>query len=488
MTEHDVDVLSKMLTHKYADAVSSAYREFYRIFDSNIRSPVYAPGVKHGGRNKALFTTKDKVFYEPIFTGSTRNKRITGISPRTASDLKLILGSDYNSMISALNSAKQKLIDAIGDDNKEKLRILRENHADEGLIHELETKLPFLDTDSRQRHYKWTTDTRELDYLHRMFDNRNFIRDTAADKIRDEVNPYEKLRSKYFDNVVTEPEDKPEDRPPIEPAKEEEVKQDEQKEDAEPAQEPKKEEVVVDPFKTFVDNLFDSYRTSRDEKYKAYANAFMDQVRNLDKAGQSDAAYRTYLGKYQDPVKFIDVFQDKVMQGGDKGLEYGSLIADYLDDPSYVAKDDEDKARYDYVMQHWRSHERYPDVANPYTKAANPDDVPIRVDTRKEPAIKGQPMPYPQPQQSAKVNQSDISAHQPVLIPQYAQPTNVHNLVSYDYALTTNAEYMRKQIQNANNKLFPRYGPEYLKKMRKLRIDMNKNYALKGGMPLSAFL
>lgn len=79
------------------------------------------------------------------------------------------------------------------------------------------------------------------------------------------------------------------------------------------------------------------------------------------------------------------------------------------------------------------------------------------------------------------------SYKQPVLIPQYTQPTNIHNLLSFDYAMTTNAEYMRSKIQEANNKMFPRKDIGDVRKMRKLRIDNNKNTALKGGMPMSAF-
>ena len=75
----------------------------------------------------------------------------------------------------------------------------------------------------------------------------------------------------------------------------------------------------------------------------------------------------------------------------------------------------------------------------------------------------------------------------PVYVPQYSQPTNIHDMLNFDYALTTNAEYMRSRIQEANNKMFPRKDLRDVKKMRKLRIDNNKNIALKGGMPISAY-
>ncbi len=76
---------------------------------------------------------------------------------------------------------------------------------------------------------------------------------------------------------------------------------------------------------------------------------------------------------------------------------------------------------------------------------------------------------------------------QAVKVPQYTQPTNIHDMLSFDYAITTNAEYMRSRIQEANNKMFPRKDLSDVKKMRKLRIDNNKNVALKGGMPMSAY-
>lgn len=103
---------------------------------------------------------------------------------------------------------------------------------------------------------------------------------------------------------------------------------------------------------------------------------------------------------------------------------------------------------------------------------ANPTDI------EKDPSKGGMPIMSPE---------TKLTYTQPVLVPQYSQPTNVHNLLSFDYALTTNAEYMRSKIQEANNKMFPRKDLSDVKKMRKLRIDNNKNTALKGGMPMSAF-
>lgn len=103
---------------------------------------------------------------------------------------------------------------------------------------------------------------------------------------------------------------------------------------------------------------------------------------------------------------------------------------------------------------------------------------PNPTDIEKDPSKGGMPM---------MSDESKLSYTQPVLIPQYTQPTNIHNLLSFDYALTTNAEYMRSRIQEANNKMFPRKDISDVKKMRKLRIDNNKNTTLKGGMPMSAF-
>ena len=60
-------------------------------------------------------------------------------------------------------------------------------------------------------------------------------------------------------------------------------------------------------------------------------------------------------------------------------------------------------------------------------------------------------------------------------------------LTSFDNASTANAQRMRKMIAENNMKMFPRHDLNYNNKMSKLRIDLNKNIHLKGGMPLSAF-
>lgn len=76
----------------------------------------------------------------------------------------------------------------------------------------------------------------------------------------------------------------------------------------------------------------------------------------------------------------------------------------------------------------------------------------------------------------------------PALIPQsYAGPTNIYDANSFDSAMNTNNTYMHKLISEANNKMFPRKDIGDVKRLRKLRIDNNKNIALKGGMPLSAY-
>lgn len=76
----------------------------------------------------------------------------------------------------------------------------------------------------------------------------------------------------------------------------------------------------------------------------------------------------------------------------------------------------------------------------------------------------------------------------PALIPQsYAGPTNIYDANSFDAAMNTNNAYMHRLISEANNKIFPRKDIGDVKRLRKLRIDNNKNIALKGGMPLSAY-
>lgn len=61
------------------------------------------------------------------------------------------------------------------------------------------------------------------------------------------------------------------------------------------------------------------------------------------------------------------------------------------------------------------------------------------------------------------------------------------SLTSFDNAAISNNTIMRKMINDSHNKMFPRQGLDYNSKMRKLKIDFNKNINLKGNMPLSAW-
>ena len=60
-------------------------------------------------------------------------------------------------------------------------------------------------------------------------------------------------------------------------------------------------------------------------------------------------------------------------------------------------------------------------------------------------------------------------------------------ITSFDNATTANVQIMHKLIAENNMKMFPRHDLKYNTKMAKLRVDLNKNIHLKGGMPLSAF-